>query len=118
MVHAERVKELLSRGETLCLATVVQSDRADLPAGAKILVLRDGSVEGPAPSGAAGESLRELAREALARKQRRIAELAPGVRVFLDVVAPEVKLLICGAGHIALPLARFAREVGFTVTVL
>jgi len=38
-------------------------------------------------------------------------------RVFIDVVAPSPVMLIFGAGHIAQPLAMFARELGFRVVV-
>ncbi|MGI9584124.1 MAG: XdhC family protein [Acidimicrobiia bacterium] len=38
-------------------------------------------------------------------------------RVFIDVIAPSPVMLIFGAGHIAQPLALFARELGFRVIV-
>ena len=41
-----RVNELLERGETFCLATVVVSSKADIPVGLKAIVLSDGSLEG------------------------------------------------------------------------
>lgn len=115
---SQRVVELLGQGETICVATVVQTNDPELASGAKFLFRRGAPPEGDPPAGALGERLSELAEEALGRKKRHLKELAPGVRVFFDVLSPEVKLLICGAGHIAVPLARFAREVGFHVTVL
>ena len=39
-------------------------------------------------------------------------------KAFLDVLEREEKLVICGAGHISIPLSRFVRSVGFKVTVL
>jgi len=38
-------------------------------------------------------------------------------RVFVEVVAPPPVLLIFGAGHIAQPLSRMAKELGFRVVV-
>ncbi len=109
---------MLDQGETVCLVTAVQSDRSEFPPGAKTLFLRDGSMEGTIPPGEFVERLRQLAKEALDRGKKHLAELAPTLRVFIDVISPEAKLLICGAGHIAIPLARFAREIGFNVMVL
>jgi xanthine dehydrogenase accessory factor len=113
-----RVVELLERGETFCLVTVVVSANKDIPTGRKAIVLRDGSMEGGVGSVQFDSTLRELALEGLTEKKRRTIEIEGQFRVFLDVLSGEARLLVCGAGHIALPLARFAREVGFRVTVL
>ena len=113
-----RVAELLERGETFCLVTVVVSANPDISTGRKAIVLTDGSMEGGTGSAQLDSKLRVLALEALGEKKRRTVEIENGVRAFLDVLSGEAKLLVCGAGHIALPLAHFARKVGFRVTVL
>lgn len=113
-----RARELLEIGEAFCLATVLTSPEPDLPAGRKAIVLRDGTVEGSLGGDAADRELRALALEALSRRRKGTVELPGGLRVFLDVLAGEAELLVCGAGHIAVPLAEFARRVGFAVTVL
>ncbi len=114
----DRARELLEAGEPCCLGTVVAAPDGAVPVGHKVLVRRDGTVEGSLGSGAADQALVRLAREALARTRKGIVEPVPGLTVFLDVLAGEAELLICGAGHIAVPLAEFARRVGFAVTVL
>jgi xanthine dehydrogenase accessory factor len=113
-----RVVELLGRGETFCLITVVVSAHPDIPTGRKTIVLRDGSMEGGTGSAQLDSTLRVFALEVLSEKKRRTVEIEDRVRVFFDVLSGEAKLLVCGAGHIALPLADFARKVGFRVTVL
>jgi xanthine dehydrogenase accessory factor len=46
-------------------------------------------------------------------------ELADGkVELFYEVVQPPLSLLVCGAGHDAMPLVRMAKELGWHVTVL
>lgn len=40
------------------------------------------------------------------------------VKVFLDVVKPDPRLIIVGSGHIAKPLAEFAQRAGFEVIVV
>ena len=113
-----KVNELLEAGETFCLATVVASDSADVPPGSKIIVLADGTLDGAGASRRFEATLRDEALTALDARKNRTVEIAGGVRVFLNVLRAEDRLLICGAGHIAIPLARFANEVGFRVTVL
>ena len=113
-----KVNDLLKAGETFCLATVIASDTADALPGSKTIVLPDGTLDGAAVSPSFAATLRDQALSALKAKKSRIAEIAGGVRVFLNVLCAEDRLLICGAGHIAIPLARFANDVGFSVTVL
>jgi xanthine dehydrogenase accessory factor len=113
-----RVVELLDRGETFCLATVIQSTVPDIPTGRKTIVFKDGSMEPESGPGELDAAVRALALDAIREKRRGIADISDRVRVFLDVFSGEAKLLICGAGHIALPLALFAQDVGFRVTVL
>lgn len=114
-----KINELLKAGETFCLATVVASGAADTPPGSKTIVLPDGTLDGVGGGSRHFEAaLRDQALAALNAKKSRIVEMADGVRVFLNVLHGEDRLLICGAGHIAIPLARFANKVGFSVTVL
>lgn len=47
----------------------------------------------------------------------RTDELAPA-RAYVEPHLPEPELLIVGAGHIALPLARVSADLGFRVTIL
>ena len=118
MIDISRISDLLAQGKIFCLATVVASDRSDLPAGQKAIVWPDGRMEGTFGSVRSDDALRSLAMKALAEKKSDTVNLEGHIHVFLDVLSPDVKLLICGAGHIAMPLARFARDVGFRVTVL
>lgn len=118
MTGAARIAELLEAGEAFCAATVVASGRPDIQAGAGAVITAGGAVEaGGWPEGLKA-ALRGPALEVLAREQSRMTEIAPGVLVFFDALAPAARLLICGAGHIAVPLARFASAAGFSVTVL
>jgi xanthine dehydrogenase accessory factor len=114
----DRVSEFLERGESICLATVVDSGNASVRLGQKILVRRNGTAEGSLGSRSLDLEAAEAAQESLRARSRRLVELSGGVRLFLEVLEGETRVLICGAGHIALPLARFAREVGFSVTVV
>ena len=113
-----KVSELLESGETFCLATVIASDAADITPGRKVLVLEDGTLDGTIGPKNLYSAIRDQALAALGDKKSRITEIHGGGRVFFNVLSAEDRLLICGAGHIAIPLARFANDVGFSVTVL
>lgn len=113
-----RVNELIQTGETFCLATVIASDRGDITAGQKAIFMDKGPVAGALGDGPLGIAIGDLAQEVIKEKKRGVVELKPGLHVFFDLISPELKLVVCGAGHIAIPLTRFARNVGFRVTVL
>ncbi len=113
-----RVSELLKKGETLCLATVVESGERGVPAGRKAIVLRDGSLEGSLGSELLDNKLRDLAPTFFHENKSRTVAVENKTGIFINILAPETKLLVCGAGHIAVPLAQFALRVGFHVKVL
>lgn len=113
-----RARELLAGRDAFCLATVLASPDPALPPGRKAIVRRDGTLEGTLGDAGRDRELGGLAQEAIARRRKGAVELGGGLRIFLDVLAAEAELLVCGAGHIAVPLAEFARRVGFAVTVL
>jgi xanthine dehydrogenase accessory factor len=113
-----RVNELIQKGETFCLVTAIASNRKDIAAGQKAIVLNNGPIEGDLADGQLGLTVRDLAQAALSGKKRGLVEIQPGIHVFFDLISPELNLVVCGAGHIAVPLTRFARNVGFRVTVL
>jgi xanthine dehydrogenase accessory factor len=113
-----RVNELIQKGVTFCLATVIASKSAGIVAGRKMIVLDKGKMEGELGDGQLELTVRDLALEAINGKKRGLVEIKPGLHIFFDLLSPELKLVVCGAGHIAIPLSRFARHVGFRVAVL
>ena len=114
----ERVNKLMEKGETICLATVIASINPRFAVGGKAIVLGDGSMERNLGTGPSDLRLRDLALTSLNEKKSRMIDVEDGLRVFFDVLSLENRLLVCGAGHIAVPLAHFARAVGFKVSVL
>jgi len=66
----------------------------------------------------------ELGRELLALQQAKAGTYAversdgSSARLFLDVYMPPIELMIFGAGHDALPLAKMGSQLGFSVTVV
>ena len=67
------------------------------------------------------ESIRHDSRRALDSGTPKVTmyELSAGrAEVFIEVIQPPVPLVIFGAGHDAVPLVRFAKELGWHVTVV
>jgi len=113
-----RANELMSDGQVCCLATIIKSDRPDITAGRKVLVLTDGTLEFETGVAQLDQSIRNKALTVISEKKGCMLEIQKGLRVFFDLLARESALVVCGAGHIAVPLVGFAKAVGFTVTVL
>ncbi len=72
--------------------------------------------DAPLPD-AVPEGLRTMIAEALASGRTRLLPMDDAV-AYLDIPKPKPMLLICGAGHIALPLAAIGGLLGFRVVVL
>ena len=115
------------------LATVVEATGSTpQEPGAKLLVLADGQQAGTIGGGAIEHRVLAEARALLttgagAPATRLVAvnlttELGMccggTMSVFLERVAMPARLVVLGAGHIALPLARFAADVGFATLVV
>jgi len=113
-----RVDELLHLEETFCLSTVVTSDQPHIPIAHKTIILADGSMEGALGLEQFDSKLYSYAYDALKDNKSGIVQVELGVEVFFNVMSAEKQLLICGAGHIAVPLAQYALMAGFRVTVL
>jgi xanthine dehydrogenase accessory factor len=103
---ADRVE----RGEAVALATIVAGEAT----GDAALVTAGGVVAGPHEARIAALAQEMLAARAAAGA---IHELAPGTEVFVEPFLPPPMLIIIGGVHVAIPLSRFAKELGFYVVV-
>lgn len=135
----ETLKACLVGQRLVALATVLAGPA---PVGAKLLVYPDGRAEGSLGSAALAAAVTRDAVRAQRRQEsvRRIyasdasdvmdgsaggngnadATQAPhaSVEVFIEVFAPSPHLLAFGGDHIAIPLTRYAKELGFRVTIV
>jgi xanthine dehydrogenase accessory factor len=116
-IHA-RMVALLENEKCFCLATVVSSNIGDVRPGQRAIVFDNGSIEGSLGSTQLDSNLGRLAQKALKEKKSKIVEIEAGFKVFLNILSADDELILCGAGHIAIPLARFARQLDFQVTVI
>ncbi|GMQ85218.1 MAG: hypothetical protein BMS9Abin07_0784 [Acidimicrobiia bacterium] len=112
MSTIDAVRDLINRQRLGAVITVVAGP--DL--GAKAVIDADeGLVAGELPSDVADDVFAD-AGQLMEHEQNRT--LAYGDReIYIETVAPQPQLLIFGAGHIAQPLSRIARELGFRIIV-
>ncbi len=115
VTHA--LREALERESPICVVTALESDVAGVEPGARLIVRPDGSVEGSLGDGDVDAEATVGAKELLAAGRSEIRTLAGAVRAFVEVLEPPLRLLVCGAGHDAIPLVRAAAAIGWNVVV-
>lgn len=128
----EQIAALLKRHQRIVLATVVSTGgSAPREAGARMAVLPDGSIVGTVGGGILEKKVIEDALEVLNEDRPRLArydlseekdggigaECGGRSEVFLEPVGSAPHLMILGAGHVGLALARLGQEAGFRITI-
>ena len=86
--------------------------------GARLQIGPDGHHTGSFGSAALDGSAVEAATQALRQAGHRHLTLGDGSRAFIEVQVPPPRLLVCGAGHDAIPLVDHGAALGWTVTVV
>ncbi len=123
---AEALQRVIEQRRFADVATVIAAPAGSpVGLGAKLVVERDGSTWGSLGDPELDRAVVADAAAALAvRKSRVVTYGVPGrsggaeIEVFHEILEPQPELLIIGAGHIAVPLARFGAMVGFEVAVV
>jgi xanthine dehydrogenase accessory factor len=127
----QQALEASQRGVPFAFATIVEATVKGTPrkSGAKMLVFEDGSIWGTIGGGrnekaAIAECLKAIKTRKAATVTYnyfgREGESVCGgqMKVFIEPVTPKQRLIICGAGHIALPLSAMAMMAGFEVVLI
>lgn len=127
----QRLAEIQAAGGRAALATVTRTT-GSVPrrAGAKMLVLPDGDIEGSIGGGEMESRVIEEAQAAMADGQPRTLNYElrdpgsgdPGVcggtvEVFVEAIRPEETVVVVGAGHVGQAVAHLADWLGFRVEV-
>lgn len=108
----------MSENITFCLATIFTTENESIPAGTKVIIFKDGQFESDIDLQSLKTPLVETGVELLKDKRKKRVEVIPGYKVFFDIIQQKPRLIICGGGHVAVPLADFALKTGFNVTVI
>ncbi len=118
----ETLKASLAQERPVALATLVGGDG---PVGAKLLVFQDGTTQGTLGNERLDARVAEDARPMIWQGAAKTITYAPEAAdqaetadVFIEAFPPPHKLVIVGAGHIAIPLTTFAKTLGYRVIVI
>ncbi len=132
------MEELLSKAleaaqkrQNYAFATIIEATPKGTPrkAGAKMIVFEDGSIGGTIGGGRNEKAaIAECLKAITSGKPTTVTynyfgrqgESVCGgqMKVFIEPFVPKFHLLICGAGHIALPLSAIGKMLGFKVTII
>ncbi len=123
--------EAAQKGQSYAFATVVDSTPKGTPrkAGAKMIVLEDGSLFGSIGGGRNEKAAREECLKTLKAGKPILVSYdyfgeegqsvcGGQMKVFIEPFLGQQHFIICGGGHIALPLSVLGKMLGFKVTIL
>jgi xanthine dehydrogenase accessory factor len=112
------LRTALEEERPISVVTVVESSHAGVDAGARLIVRPDGTSDGSLGDGSVDAAAVEAAVARLREERSEVRTLVEGVRAFVEVLDPPLRLVVCGAGHDAIPLVRVASVLGWNVTVV
>jgi xanthine/CO dehydrogenase XdhC/CoxF family maturation factor/cation diffusion facilitator CzcD-associated flavoprotein CzcO len=126
---AEAVLQMLASGQRGALATVVRaSGSTPQQPGARLALMPDGRLIGTVGGGAIEQAVVEALGDVLRTGQSQVLVRELGhdlgmccggrMEVFVEAIEAIPRLVLFGAGHIAVPTAALARSVGFAVHVI
>ena len=123
--------EASQKGQNYAFATIIEATLKGTPRkqGAKMIVFDDGTSYGTIGGGRNEKAAIAQCLQAIQKQKPatvtynyfgREGESVCGgqMQVFIEPFAPKDHLIICGAGHIALPLSAMGKILGFKVTVI
>lgn len=112
-----RLREAIAGEETLALVTALDGSAA----GARMVVFPDGTRSGSLGDATVDDrairSARAVLDEGTSRRQT-VNGPAGEIPVFVEVLRPPIRLVLCGAGHDAIPVVRQAASLGWRTVVV
>ena len=115
---AGALRMALEEERPICVVTVVESGLEGVAPGARIVVPPEADRQGSLGDPAVDAEAEGAARDLLEAARSEVRTFAGSVRAFVEVLEPPVRLVICGAGHDAIPLVRAASVLGWRVVVV
>ena len=136
------IADLRQRGEDFCVATVVRTEDATFAkAGAKAVVLKDGTIRGLLGGGCVEAAIRKTAASVLAEGRPRLIRVKPRdqvaasvdidgtelhrsacpsggtVDLFIEPLRRAPRLIVCGASPVAIALADLGARLGYRIAL-
>jgi len=126
-----RAYKAAQKGQNYAFATIVESTKKGTPQkqGAKMVVLEDGSAYGTIGGGRNEKAAQKECLQAIKTGQTALVEYefyggpdqsvcGGKTKVFIEPTLAQKHFILCGGGHIGLPLSVIAKMLNFKVTVL
>jgi xanthine dehydrogenase accessory factor len=111
----ELLERLLGQRQTAVMATVVGAPEAEA-IGQRLILEASGAAVSTVPDRDRARSIERLA-EAARATERSSLETLDGYDLFVEVLLPDIQLVVFGAGYDVLPLVAQAKLLGWPVTV-
>ena len=115
---AGALRMALEEERPISVVTVLESPIESVGSGARVVVKPDGTGEGSLGDAALDLAATAAAMEQLQAQTSEIRTLPGEIRAFVEVLEPPLRLLICGAGHDAIPLVKAASILGWSPVVI
>ncbi len=116
---AGALRMALEEERPICMVTVLEPGGVEgVEQGNRLLVKPDGSTQGSLGDASIDLAAAAAGVELLAAERSEVRELAEGVRAFVEVLEPPLRLVVCGAGHDAVPLVAAAANLGWSPIVV
>ena len=115
---AGALRMALDEERPICMVTVLDSDRVGVDQGNRLLVRSDGQTQGSVGDTTLDAAALQAAMELLRSERSEIRPLREGVRAFVEVLEPPLRLVICGAGHDVGPVVKAAAGLGWSPVVV
>ena len=115
---AHSLRAALEEEDPISVVTVLESEDPTVSPGSRIVVRPHGDPQGSLGAPGVDAEAIAVAHELLEAERSEVRTLEHGVRAFVEVLEPPLRLLVCGAGHDAIPLVRAARGIGWSPTVV
>jgi xanthine dehydrogenase accessory factor len=137
------IADLRQKGEDFCVVTVVRTeDATSAKAGAKAVVLKDGTIRGFLGGGCVQAAIRKTAAAVMAEGRPRLIRVKPKdevtasvdidgtelhrsacpsggtVDLFVEPLRRAPRLIVCGASPVAIALADLGRRLGYRIAVV
>ncbi|MBV8695101.1 MAG: XdhC family protein [Ktedonobacteraceae bacterium] len=128
----EEIQAALRRGERVAVATVVKTvGAAPCGVGSKILVHADATIVGSFNGAQTNSKVAQAALQVIrdghsqltrvhldAEQDEAVGSCGATLEVFFEVLRPEPRLIIAGAGYVAQALAKLAMNLDFRIVVV
>jgi xanthine dehydrogenase accessory factor len=117
---ADALETAIRDERRVAVGTVVESSVAGIERGERVLRV-EGDQEGSIVDDGAASHLEGAVIDALNSGEggtRKLTIDDGAVRLFVEVIEPPLRLLVCGAGHDAIPVVALASQLGWKVVVV